>query len=41
MKNCFIIHGSFGNNRENWFGWLEDFLTKKASKFLILITQLQ
>ena len=32
MKNYFIIHGSFGNNRENWFGWLEDFLTKKGER---------
>ena len=24
MKNYFIIHGSFGSNKENWFGWLKD-----------------
>lgn len=24
MKNYFIIHGTFGHNKENWFGWLED-----------------
>ena len=31
MKNFFIIHGTFGHNRENWFGWLEDKL--KAENF--------
>ncbi len=30
MKNYFIIHGSFGNSRENWFGWLEELLTKRG-----------
>ena len=24
MKNYFIVHGTFGNNKENWFGWLEE-----------------
>ena len=24
MKNYFIIHGSFGNSKENWFPWLEN-----------------
>ena len=28
MKNYFIIHGTFGHNKENWFGWLEDELLK-------------
>ena len=23
MKNYFIIHGTFGHNKENWFPWLE------------------
>ena len=31
MKNYFIIHGSFGNNHENWFGWLEDALKAQGS----------
>ena len=26
MKNYFIIHGTFGHNKENWFGWLEETL---------------
>ena len=30
MKNYFIIHGTFGNNRENWFGWLENVLKEKG-----------
>lgn len=30
MKNYFIIHGTFGHNRENWFGWLEEELKKKG-----------
>ena len=29
MKNYFIIHGTFGHNKENWFGWLEDVLKNK------------
>ena len=24
MKNYFIIHGTFGHNKENWFPWLEE-----------------
>ena len=31
MKNYFIIHGTYGHNKENWFGWLEDRL--KAQGF--------
>lgn len=30
MKNFFIIHGTFGNNKENWFGWLEQELVSKG-----------
>lgn len=30
MKNYFIIHGTFGHNKENWFGWLEDELKLKG-----------
>ncbi len=30
MKNYFIIHGTFGHNKENWFGWLEDLLKAKG-----------
>ncbi len=28
MKNAFIIHGSYGNPRENWFLWLKNELEK-------------
>ncbi|MEG1581952.1 MAG: alpha/beta hydrolase [Clostridia bacterium] len=28
MKNYFIIHGTFGHNKENWFPWLEEELKK-------------
>jgi len=24
MKNYFIIHGTYGHNKENWFPWLEN-----------------
>jgi len=30
MKNYFIIHGTFGNNQENWFSWLENELKLKG-----------
>jgi len=30
MKNYFIIHGSFGNNKENWFEWLENQLKNRG-----------
>ncbi len=30
MKNYFIIHGTYGHNRENWFGWLEGRLKSKG-----------
>ena len=31
MKNYFIIHGAYGNNKENWFGWLEEILQSKGN----------
>lgn len=31
MKNYFIIHGTYGHNKENWFGWLEE--TLKAAGY--------
>ncbi len=30
MKNFFIIHGTYGHNKENWFPWLENELTKQG-----------
>ena len=30
MKNYFIIHGTYGHNKENWFGWLEQTLKSKG-----------
>ncbi|MBQ8844549.1 MAG: alpha/beta hydrolase [Clostridia bacterium] len=30
MKNYFIIHGSFGHNKENWFPWLENKLKEQG-----------
>lgn len=30
MKNYFIIHGTFGHNKENWFGWLKNELKTKG-----------
>lgn len=30
MRNCFIIHGTFGHNKENWFAWLEVTLKSKG-----------
>lgn len=30
MKNCFIIHGSFGTSKSNWFPWLEDTISNKG-----------
>jgi len=30
MKNYFIIHGTFGHNKENWFGWLENKLKSEG-----------
>ena len=36
MKNYFIIHGTFGHNRENWFPWLETQLRLKGFEVLNL-----
>ena len=41
MKNYFIIHGTYGHNKENWFPWLENELTKQGFEILILIIQHQ
>ena len=30
MKNYFIIHGTYGHNKENWFAWLERTLKSKG-----------
>ena len=30
MKNYFIIHGTFGHSKENWFPWLENELKEKG-----------
>lgn len=30
MKNYFIIHGSYGHNKENWFPWLEEKIKQKG-----------
>jgi len=32
MKNYFIVHGSYGNNQENWFPWLENVLKEKGEE---------
>lgn len=32
MKNYFIIHGTFGHSKENWFPWLENELISKGMK---------
>lgn len=32
MKNYFIVHGSYGNNQENWFPWLEKVLVEKGEE---------
>lgn len=31
MKNYFIIHGTFGHNKENWFPWLEKKLKEQGA----------
>ena len=33
MKNYFIIHGSFGHSKENWFPWLENELKNRGRVF--------
>jgi predicted alpha/beta hydrolase family esterase len=30
MKNALILHGTFGNSKENWFPWLEKQLVQKG-----------
>jgi len=30
MKTAFIIHGAYGNSRENWFPWMKRELRKKG-----------
>ena len=30
MENYFIIHGTFGHNKENWFPWLEKELKEQG-----------
>lgn len=30
MKNYFIIHGSYGHSKENWFPWLEEKIKQKG-----------
>lgn len=30
MKNYFIIHGTYGHNKENWFKWLEEQIKTKG-----------
>lgn len=30
MRNYFIIHGTFGHNKENWFPWLEEKLKEQG-----------
>lgn len=32
MENYFIIHGTYGNKNENWFGWLEKELKKRGKQ---------
>ena len=32
MKNFFIIHGTFGHNKENWFPWLENKLKEQGKE---------
>lgn len=32
MKNALILHGTFGNSKENWFPWLEKELRKIGYK---------
>ncbi len=32
MENYFIIHGTFGHNKENWFPWLENKLKQQGKE---------
>lgn len=33
MKNYFIIHGTYGHNKENWFPWLEKELENRGAVY--------
>ncbi len=35
MKNFFIIHGSDGHSKENWFPWLKSELEKKGFECIV------
>jgi serine hydrolase len=35
MKSAFIIHGTYGNSKENWFPWLKQELEKSDYKVVI------
>jgi predicted alpha/beta hydrolase family esterase len=35
MKNAFIIHGSYGHPKENWFPWLKNELEKLNYKVFV------
>ncbi len=37
MKNYFIIHGTFGHNKENWFPWLETELKNQGGGMKYII----
>lgn len=35
MENYFIIHGSFGSPFENWFSWLQDFISSDGKQVYV------
>lgn len=35
MVKIFLIHGAFGNSKENWFPWLKDKLEAQGSKVIV------